>query len=115
MNAPINTNGSLEKLYLAGPMSGVVQFNYPSFHEAAARLRALGFEVLNPAELFHEILEDGYSPKNWEFYMKGALREMMVCDSLVMLENWDMSRGATIEKELAEKLRMQVYFMKDFT
>ncbi|WP_156773566.1 DUF4406 domain-containing protein, partial [Paraburkholderia tropica] len=39
------------KLYLAGPMTGYAELNFPLFRAEAARLRALGFEIVNPAEL----------------------------------------------------------------
>lgn len=37
--------------YLAGPMTGLPDLNFPTFHARAAELRALGHEVVNPAEL----------------------------------------------------------------
>ena len=39
------------RVYIAGPMSGIENSNFPAFHAAAAELRALGHEVVNPAEL----------------------------------------------------------------
>ena len=39
------------KLYIAGPMTGYAELNFPVFHAEAARLRAIGFEIVNPAEI----------------------------------------------------------------
>lgn len=39
------------KLYIAGPMTGLPDLDFPAFHEAAAKLRAQGHEVINPAEI----------------------------------------------------------------
>ncbi len=38
------------KLYLAGPMRGIKDYNFPTFMEMAKRLRSMGLQVWNPAE-----------------------------------------------------------------
>lgn len=43
----------MRRLYLAGPMTGLPDFNYPAFHAAAAAWRAAGWTVANPAENFN--------------------------------------------------------------
>lgn len=40
----------MKTLYIAGPMSGIPQFNFPAFIAAAAALRALGYTIISPAE-----------------------------------------------------------------
>lgn len=37
-------------LYIAGPMSGLPDHNYPAFHDAASVLTKAGYSILNPAE-----------------------------------------------------------------
>ena len=39
------------RVYLAGPMTGYPDYNYPAFHCAAEQYRAAGFDVVSPAEL----------------------------------------------------------------
>ena len=39
------------KIYIAGPMSGYEDLNYPAFAQTAAVLRNAGHEVVSPAEL----------------------------------------------------------------
>ena len=38
-------------IYIAGPMTGKQDLNFPLFHREAARLRADGWTVVNPAEI----------------------------------------------------------------
>jgi len=87
-------------LYLSGPMSGLPDNNYPAFHEAAAKLRAAGYTVINPAEL-------GLPPGlEWIDYMRAAITAMMLgrAEALAMLPGWRDSDGALAEWELARSL-----------
>lgn len=47
MNAGMAPRGPV---YLSGPMTGLPDFNYPAFHDAAQRLRSIGHRVESPAE-----------------------------------------------------------------
>lgn len=87
-----------QRIYLSGPMTGLPDFNYPAFHRMAKKFRAAGFEVENPAE----------TPEfpTWEGYMRYALTKMLTCDAILMLDGWEHSRGAKIERDLALALGM---------
>ena len=39
------------RIYVAGPMTGYPQFNYPLFDEVAATIREMGHEAITPSEL----------------------------------------------------------------
>lgn len=43
----------ISRLYLAGPMTGIPEYNYPAFHEAAEAVARVApqVEVVNPASL----------------------------------------------------------------
>ncbi|QGZ16943.1 deoxycytidylate deaminase [Arthrobacter phage LittleTokyo] len=92
----------LPVLYLCGPMSGLPAFNYPAFHAAAGKLRAAGYEVLNPAE---NQLEGSPS---WQDYMRAAIGQVVKADALAVLPGYQASRGAAIETKLAWDLDMRV-------
>lgn len=89
------------RLYLSGAMSGLPESNYPAFNTEAARLRALGYDVANPAENARQ--------ESWEAYMRVAVVQMLACDLVAMLPGWKASRGATIERRLALELGMPVF------
>jgi hypothetical protein len=90
------------RVYLSGKMTGLPDFNYPAFNEAAAKLRALGLEVCNPAE------NPAPPCGTWTGYMRMALRQLVDCDCIVLLPGWSDSKGALIERRLAQALGMAV-------
>lgn len=91
------------KLYLAGPMSGLPEFNFPAFHAGAAALRQMGHAVLNPAEL-----DGGDTSGTWEGYMRRDLALLLECEAVAVLPGWEKSRGAMLEVHVARSLAMSV-------
>ncbi len=91
------------RLYVAGPMTGLPEWNRPAFAEAAARLEAAGFEVVNPASL-PEPCED----PEWLDWMRACIPQLLTCDGVAMLPGWVGSRGAVIETLLADDLGLPV-------
>lgn len=85
---------------LVGPMSGIRNFNYPKFNAVARRLRALGHEVINPAE-------NGVCD-SWAAYMRLSIAGMMRCEIIGLIDGWEKSRGALIEIGLARELEIPV-------
>ena len=91
------------KIYIAGPMTGLPEYNFLAFHAAAAHLRGKGHEVVNPAEL------PAPDDPTWPNYLRGALRAMLTCEAVVLLPGWVRSNGARLERMVADRLRMHVY------
>lgn len=90
------------RLYIAGPMTGLPDYNFPAFNQAAVDLRALGYDVANPAK-------NGADPsKPWDWYMRCALTQMLVCDGVAVLPGWAASRGASLEVHVARRLEIPV-------
>lgn len=97
----------MKRIYLAGPMTGLPDFNFPAFNAQAARLRALGYAVCNPAE-------NPEPPcKSWEGYMRAAIAQLVTCDTIAMLPGWQNSRGARVERHLALDLAMPAVMAAD--
>lgn len=88
------------RVYLSGPMTGLPGFNYPAFHAEAARLRALGYHVENPAE--------NPPQDSWEAYMEVCIPQLLTCDTIALLPGWSESRGALRERQEAAQLGMTI-------
>ena len=93
------------KLYLAGPMRGYPDWNYPAFREAAAVLRSMGHEIFSPAEkdaeLGHDPNKDGHL--GYKFYMAHDLPAVLASDAVAVLPNWERSKGARLEVHVARE------------
>lgn len=90
------------KVYIAGPMTGLPEFNKPAFHTKADELREEGFTVLNPA-----ILPDGLEHHE---YMQICLPMVQVSDAIYMLSGWESSKGALMEHDLAMDIGLSVTY-----
>jgi hypothetical protein len=90
------------KVYISGPMTGYPEFNYPAFNDAAEHLRALGHEVLSPAEV------DVLPGTTWETYLRADIILLVRSDAVAVLPGWEMSRGARLEVHIAHALGMTV-------
>lgn len=91
----------MKKLYLAGPMLDIPEQNFPAFHAESARLRALGYEVSNPAEI-----NGPYPNMPYMWYIRRDLAELVKCEFVALLPNWYKSRGVNIEYATARHLEM---------
>lgn len=101
-SACARNQGNMKRIYIAGPMTGLPAFNYPAFNEAAAQLRALGYHVENPAE--NKPLACG----TWSGYMRNAIPQMLTCEAVALLPDWENSRGACLEVHVAMGVGMTV-------
>ncbi|MGZ9667514.1 DUF4406 domain-containing protein [Pseudomonas sp. GNP014] len=90
------------RLYLAGPMTGFEDFNFPAFNKMAADLRARGYVVENPAE---QGVVDG---AEWADYMAYDLTRLGLCGQVAVLPGWENSKGARLEVHIARELGMTV-------
>jgi hypothetical protein len=90
--------------YIAGPMTGIKDFNFPAFFAAEEKLRKMGFDVINPAR--NDVELDGFDPKtdkarpHW-WYMRRALPLVCGCDVVVLLPGWEVSSGSLKEVRVA--------------
>lgn len=91
------------RIYVSGPMTGKPALNFPAFNAAAAELRALGIDVVNPAELNPD------PGKSWRECMAVDIKALVDCDAILLLDGWQLSRGAALEHHIAVCLGMRVF------
>ena len=112
------------KLYLAGPMRGIAEFNFPAFYRAAAQLERLGYEVFNPAakdcEQYGTDISKGNATGSEQqaaaqhgFSLRAALGADLawIClhsDGIALLPGWRNSKGARAEHATAVALGLEV-------
>lgn len=94
--------------YLAGPMSGLPQFNFPAFYAAAKDLRDQGYRMVSPAELddaedaaIARASKDGdaaAAKRSWGEFLGRDIQILADdCDGMILLPGWEKSPGARLE------------------
>lgn len=115
------------KVYLAGPMRGIPEFNFPAFFAAEKRLKQDGHSVFNPARRDEERHGPDLSKANptgseevaaaqHGFSLREALRDdtyyiCMHAEAVALLPGWENSKGARAELALSEALGLQVIYL----
>lgn len=86
-------------IYIAGPISSNLGGYKAEFAAAEARLRAMGFDTINPAE----------NPPlpSWEDYMRHSITQLATADGIALLAGWEHSRGARLEAHIAAELGLE--------
>lgn len=97
----------VKKLYLSGKMSGLPDLGFVLFNRAAAQLRAIGYEVVNPVEINDD------PEAEWLSCIKVDLDYLATCDGIALLPNWEDSFGAKIENLVAQRLGLAVMDVTD--
>jgi hypothetical protein len=110
-----------KSIYIAGPMTGIPEWNYPAFFKAADKLRKEGYTVFSPAEkdlqTFHDpesmktgdsaasIAKGQFNPR--EAYM-WDLDKVINGDAIYMLKGWQFSPGACGEHAAAVFMKRHI-------
>lgn len=89
------------KVYISGPITGIDFGNRFAFSCARCALELCGYEAVDPSDVQ---LDD---EATWSDYMRADLKLLLDCDYICMLEGWEDSKGARIERELAENLGIE--------
>lgn len=94
------------RIYIAGPMTGIEDFNYPAFNAAAQMLTSRGHEPLNPVD--SEKHNDTDTHQTWDWYLRHAIAMVTTADGVALLPGWEKSRGANLEWIVADALGLDI-------
>jgi len=107
-----------QRLYLAGPMRGYPDFNFPAFDAAAARLRAAGYDVFSPADHDRDLCAaTGRTVADLSVRECMAADTAWICacaDGIAVLTGWDKSLGANAEVALARAIGIPFDFVSQW-
>jgi hypothetical protein len=105
------------RIYLAGPMRGIPDYNFPAFSFAANRLRNSGHSVFNPAEKGEEAeLEKSPGEIDYLDFRRRvfAIDAEFICkeaEVVALLPGWENSLGARAERALAEAIGLSIWVL----
>jgi len=95
------------KIYLSGPMTGYADYNFPAFHKYAKMLRAMGHEVINPAETTPDVT------LSYETFMRADLPNVCKCEAMALMPGWEKSRGVKNEIFVGQACGLKFYAIEN--
>lgn len=112
-----NQGGVEVNVYIAGPMRGYPQYNFPAFDQAAELAKRLGYRPFSPAALDRAVGVDGSRELPPGFLRECVLRDFVsiyACQAIAMLPGWRDSVGARAEYAIAKWLQLNILDAVDF-
>lgn len=111
----------MKVIYIAGPYTGKTHdaSSYPEIginiliaRGYATRIWKAGAACLCPHLNTAHFEVDG--PSDAEVYYNGDLELLSRCDAVYLLQAWNISKGAVLEKLHADKIAMPVFYPEEF-
>lgn len=107
-------NAIKQTIYIAGPMTGYPEFNFPAFDAAEMALRCQGWDVISPAQMDREVGFNAATDKPDENWLADAMKRDIAAivnraDAIAMLPGWERSTGAKAEFALAKWKHIPAY------
>ena len=113
------------KIYIAGQMRGIPQYNYQEFMYAEQVLRDRGYMPINPVRMDKargfDLLTLPAST-DWHSFPPGmdmqetamhCAREVISADGIYMLKSWRFSKGAQAEHAIADWLGKVILYQEN--
>lgn len=102
-------------VYIAGPMTGYQDFNFPAFDEASDLLSSRGYRPISPADRDRKRGFDGAdSSVSIDFYRSALAWDLQQiaekASAIYMLRGWEKSPGARAEHAAAVAVGIEVIY-----
>jgi hypothetical protein len=110
----------MKQIYIAGPMSGYPEFNFPAFFTAQYTLEKQGWKVWNPANKDQEagvVTDASFAAGDDQALMKSGwdfketflwdCDKVIKSDAIYMLPGWEKSAGARAEHAVAVSIQQR--------
>jgi hypothetical protein len=94
------------KIFISGPITGIINFNRDAFDRAETMLTEQGHAVMNPIKL-HPANPNSFDAREYLHICRAMID---VCDAVYFLEGWERSDGARIEMWHAFEQDKQMLF-----
>ena len=110
----------MKSIYIAGPMTGYPEFNFPAFFAAQAQFEAEGWTVWNPAAKDSEsaveadssfasgdakaLVANGW---DWQDAFEWDCIKVLRSDAIYLIPGWEKSTGARAEWAVAQFAKAQ--------
>lgn len=100
-------------VYIAGPIANTTDF-CERFKAAGLEVAQLGYQPVCPIEL-NGIDENSRKEdaENRRMYLKRDIVALIECDGIYLLRGWENSRGARLEKLIADGLDMFILYQDE--
>lgn len=95
------------RIYISGPITGINPAHaQTSFLRAAEILQAKGISSINPEESLRNVVLEH------DEYLRINLAMLRLCDGILLLPDYEQSRGALMELGMAMALDKEIYLLE---
>lgn len=100
----IKTKKMKGKMYISGPISGYdTDERMEAFGRASKKAETMGYKAVNP-------MADPIDGWEWDEYMRRDIAMLCKCDAIMLMSGWENSKGACLEKQIADALGMEMFY-----
>jgi vacuolar-type H+-ATPase subunit F/Vma7 len=90
------------RTYISGKITGLeLEKVQAKFDGAASLIANIGMDPVNPMSWADQ-------SKSWADMMKESISNLMDCDAILLLRDWTDSKGARIERYIAQQMNMTI-------